>query len=192
MAKQCSLPWEETREYGEASATNNFMEATARMNPAGFTSVEPELGSASSKPTSILLNLEDLPCFEVVERQFQRWGISFRNAIALHPSNPAYPPHSGSMVLMAAPKSGFLEILCQQPVRFFSCYVTSSQRTILSAYDSQDKILARAEMPGANLAGSDSQIPANAPLMLRGSNIYRITFYAFDGQLIVDDLSFGF
>jgi len=192
MAKQCSLPWDETKEFAEATSTSNFIEAQARMSYSEFNSAEPQFGSVANKPASILLNLEDIPCFEVVERQFQEWGISFRNAIALHPSNPAFPPHSGNTVLMAAPKSGFLEILCQQPVRFFNCYVTSSQRTILSAYDSQDKILARTEMPGPNLAGSDSQIPPNAPLMLRASNISRITFYAFDGQLIVDDLSFGF
>jgi hypothetical protein len=47
-------------------------------------------------------------------------------------------------------------------------------------------------MPGPNLAGSNSPIPPSAPLRVKGPNIHRITFYAFDGQLVVDDLMFGF
>ncbi len=142
--------------------------------------------------TQIRLDLEDLKCFEVVDRQFQRWGVNFGNAIALHPSNPAFPCRSGMTVLMGAPKNGWLEVTFTYPITWISAFVTSSRRTVLSAYDRDDKPIAHAEIPGPNLAGSDSPIPPNAELTLKTNNIYRLTFYAFDGQLTIDDFSFIF
>jgi hypothetical protein len=150
-----------------------------------------ELLPDMSTNSTVRLHLEDLKCFEVVERQYQNYGVIFRNAIALQPSNPAFPAHSGNTLLLASPKAGFLEILFLQPVRFFSAYITSSQRTILTAYDQQDKPIAHTEMSVPNLAGSDSSIPPNHQLSLTVPNIYRVTFYAFDGQLTVDDICFG-
>lgn len=144
------------------------------------------------RPSSVYLNLEDLKCFEVVEHQFHHYGIKFKNAIALQPSNPAYPPRSGTNVIMGAPKTGWLEATFSQPIRQFCCYVTSSQRMILSAYDSEDNLIARSSMISSNLAGSDSPISPNAQMKIQGLNISRITFYAFDGQLTITDLSFSF
>ncbi|MBE9127539.1 hypothetical protein IQ257_20760 [Coleofasciculus sp. LEGE 07092] len=140
---------------------------------------------------SVSVNLEDLNCFEVVEHQFCQYGITFKNAIALHPSNPAYPPRSGCTVLMAAPKNGWLEAIFLQPVGRFRCYVTSSQRTIMSAYDHQDRLIGKSTSE-PNLAGSDSEFSPNAPLKIDAPNISRITFYAFNGQLTLADLSFEF
>lgn len=144
------------------------------------------------KPLSVYLNLEDLKCFEVVDSQFRDYGITLQNAIALQPSNPAYPTRNGNTVLMGSPKNGWLEATFSQTISKFCCYVTSSQRTIISAYDSQDKLLARQSLPGANLAGFDSQLPPNAQLLIETDNISRITLYAFDGQLTASDLSFDF
>ena len=140
-------------------------------------------------PTCIRLNLEDLKCFEVVERQYQRWGVIFKNCVAIQPSNPAFPPHFGTTVLMGAPKGGFLEATFLRPVRSVSSFITSSQQTILTAYDDKHQLL-QAELPGHNLAGSDSQLAANAPLSIRAANIHRITFCAFDGQFTIDDFRF--
>jgi hypothetical protein len=177
MSHQCSLSADGIRE----------VEATQTVTDVA----SPLPNSPGAKP-AIQLNLEDLRCFEVVERQFQDLGITFKNAIALQPSNPAFPARTGNTVLMGAPKSGFLEAIFLYPATFFSGYITSSQRSILSAYDRDDKLLERTEMPGANLAGSDSSIPTNYQMILRIPNIHRITFYAFDGQIVVSDASFGF
>jgi hypothetical protein len=144
------------------------------------------------RPSSICLNLEDLKCFEVVEHQFHHYGITFKNAIALQPSNPAYPPRTGTTVLMGAPKSGWLEATFSQPVSMFCCYVTSSQRTVLSAYDHEEKLLVRSSITEPNLAGSNSQLSPNAELRIQSPNISRVTLYAFDGQLTLADPSFGF
>lgn len=193
MAKQCSLPWDEISDFN-ASASAPTIESLSGSTVVASPSEEPasaDSGFPLNKGTCVRLNMEDLKCFDVVERQFQQWGLTFRNAIALHPSNPAFPPRSGTTVLMGAPKNGLIEISFEFPVRFVSGFVTSSQRTILSAYDQQNQLLGRSELTEPNLAGTDSNIPPNSQLSVAVPNIYRITFYAFDGCLTVDDLSFG-
>jgi len=158
--------------------------------------------------TCVRLDWEDLKCFEVVNHQFQEWGVTFANAVALRPSNPAYPPYSGVMVLMGAPKDGWLETTFSRPVRFVSGFVTSSRRTVLTAFDHRDRVVGRVETAGANLANSKVSTPArslhsgalqptkrqppNTQLRLNAPNIYRVTFHTFNGHLTLDDFSFGF
>jgi hypothetical protein len=140
----------------------------------------------------VRLNLQDLNCFEVVERQFEKWGAVFRNALALSPSNPAFPTHSGSIVLMGGPKSGSMEVIFTQPISRVRALVTSSRRTVLSAYDRDGQLLAKTETSAPNLAGSQSNLSPNTLLSLDSENIHRIGFYSFDGQLTVADFAFGF
>lgn len=189
---QCSLQSNKIRGSQAFKPTTNCIEPQPVMASPCWSCAECDSNLLVIRPSSVCLNLEDLKCFEVVEHQFHHYGIAFINAIALQPSNPAYPPRSSTTVLMGAPKSGWLEVRFSQPVCLFCCYVTSSQRTILSAYDHQDKLLDRQSMTGPNLDGSDSPLPANTQLKVEQPNISRLTLYAFDGQLTVADLSFGF
>jgi hypothetical protein len=189
---QCSLQSNAVKDSQGLGVATDLIEPEAVIASPGWGTAECDSNLLVIRPSSVYLNLEDLKCFEVVERQFHHYGITFKNAIALQPSNPAYPPRSGTTVLMGAPKSGWLEADFLHPISQFCCYVTSSQRTILSAYDHQDNLLVRCSMTSPNLAGSDSQIPPNAQLTIEGSDISRITFYAFDGQMTIGDLSFSF
>ncbi|MCC5620016.1 hypothetical protein [Nostoc sp. CHAB 5715] len=141
-------------------------------------------------PTCICLDLEDLKCFEPVERQYERWGVIFHNSIAIQPSNPAFPAYSGLTVLMGAPKSGFLEATFLHPVNSVSAFVTSSQRLVLSAYDRDRQLIAQTALPSPNLANSDSAISPNSLLSITGNNIYSVTFCAFDGQFTLDNFRF--
>ncbi|HLO47291.1 MAG TPA: hypothetical protein VK211_02575 [Kamptonema sp.] len=143
-------------------------------------------------PACVRLALEDLKCFELVNYQFEHWGVTFANAVAIQPSNPAFSIRSGLTVLMGAPKSGLIEVTFKHPVRFVSGLVTSSRRTVLSARDRAGNLIAEDELPAPNLAGFNSPIPPNTKLSVTSPNIYQVTFYAFDGQLIVDEFSFGF
>ncbi|MBD0265937.1 MAG: hypothetical protein KME22_07180 [Hassallia sp. WJT32-NPBG1] len=143
-------------------------------------------------PTCICLNLEDLKCFEAVERQYEGCGVIFHNSIAIQPSNPAFPTHSGMTVLMGSPKSGFLEATFLRPVHWVSTFVTSSQRLVLCAYDRHNQLLTQTALPAANLANSDSALPPSTLLSLTANDIHRITFSAFDGQFIIDNFSFCF
>jgi hypothetical protein len=142
-------------------------------------------------PACVRLALEQLKCFEVVEHQFGNWGLTFGNTVAIQPSNPAFLNTSEKTILMGAPKSGLIEVTFKHPVRWVSGLVTSSRRTVLSACDLDGNSIAQAEMPAPNLAGSNSPIAPATPLCVKAPNIYRITFYAFDGQLVVDDFTFG-
>jgi hypothetical protein len=144
------------------------------------------------KPTYIRIALEDLKCFEVVEAQFAHWGITFNNAIAIQPSNPAFVNQPGMTVLMGAPQHGIIEIFFESPVKFVSGLVTSSRRAILAARDREGNLLDQVQLAGPNLVGSNSSIAPSTPLSISATNIYQVTFYAFDGQLIVDDLTFSF
>lgn len=141
-------------------------------------------------PVCVCLNLEDLKCFEPVECQYERWGVIFRNSIAIQPSNPAFPTHSGLTVLMGSPKSGFLEASFLRPVNYVSTSVTSSQRLVMSAYDRDRQLLGQNILPGANLANSDSAVPPNFLLSVTANNIHSVTFCAFDGQFTLNDFRF--
>jgi hypothetical protein len=153
--------------------------------------VEPAIDAARvAVPTCICLNLDDLKCFEAVERQYERWGVIFHNSLAIQPSNPAFPTYSGLTVLMGAPKSGFLEATFLRPVNSVSAFVTSSQRLVLSAYDRDRQLLGQTALPSANLANSDSAISPNILLSINVNNIYSVAFCAFDGQFTIEQFRF--
>jgi hypothetical protein len=145
----------------------------------------------ASASTCVRIDLEDLKCFEVVERQYQDLGVTFSNAIAIEPSNPAFPAYSGSIVLFGSPRDGWLEATFEFPVQFVSGFVTGSRRTVLVAFDVNGKPVARTEAPDANLAGSGTEVPPNLQLSLKAANIYRVTFQTLDGQLTLDDFCFS-
>ncbi len=174
--------------------TNNFRVKNGYKFVATpeYNQTESKLLKLSTMPSCIRLGLEDLKSFEVVDNQFKNWGVSFSNAIAIEPSNPAFAVPPGIKVLMGAPKSGLIEMKFKSPVKFVSGLVTSSRRTVLSAYNQNEELLAEEEMPASNLLYPDSIIPPNAKLTVNAENIYKVSFYAFEGQLIVIDLSFGF
>lgn len=136
------------------------------------------------------VNLEKLRCFEVVERQYADIGVTFDNCIAICPSNPAYPANSGTIVLLGAPRSGFMEAKFAQPVKIVTVFVTSSQRLVMSAYNRDREPIAKAVTPGANLANTNSIVPPNLMLQVQAKDIHYVTFDAFNGQFTVDDFSF--
>lgn len=138
----------------------------------------------------IKLNLDTLKCFEVVTNQFQDMGVVFQNAIALEPSNPAYFSPTSKILLLGNPKQGWLEATFKMPVSAVQCQITSSQRTIMSVHNNQDLLLGRTELEEANLTGSVSTLNANQVLTLNFSEITKVTFYAFDGQITLSEFGF--
>lgn len=145
-----------------------------------------------STTTCVRLDLEDLRCFEKVEHQYQDLGVTFSNAIAISPSNPAFPSYSGSIVLFGSPRDGWLEAKFEFPVQFVSGFVTGSRRTVLIAFDANGKPIAQTEVPDTNLANSNTEVPPNLQLSLKASNICRVTFQAVNGQLTLDDFCFSY
>lgn len=142
--------------------------------------------------TCVRIDLEDLRSFEVVERQYQDLGVTFSNAIAIKPSNPAFPPYSGAIVLFGSPRDGWLEATFEFPVQFVSGFVTGSRRTVLIAFDANGKPIARTESPDRNLVSGESAVPPNLQLSLKANNICRVAFQTLDGQLTLDDFCFSY
>ncbi|MGG6296076.1 hypothetical protein ACQ4M4_16945 [Leptolyngbya sp. AN02str] len=145
----------------------------------------------ATSETTVRLDFDSLQPFERVERHFQKFGITFKNAIALQPSNPAFQPMPGKMVLMGSPKSGWLEAVFDRPVSWVSSSITGSRRTVMAAFDANNRPIAQAQTAGPNLAGSSSKLLPNLELSLLGEGIQRITLQTFDGQLTVSEFSFS-
>ncbi|MEH1854992.1 MAG: hypothetical protein V7L11_25745 [Nostoc sp.] len=192
MVKQATLQSNKPLTIEDAKfALDNFSIQNEIKASAWHGQVEPAIDAARvTVPTCISLDLEDLKCFEAVERQYERWGVIFHNSLAIQPSNPAFPTYSGLTVLMGAPKSGFLEATFLRPVNSVSAFVTSSQRLVLSAYDRDRQLLGQTVLPASNLANSDSVISPNTLLSINVNNIYSVTFCAFDGQFTLDNFRF--
>lgn len=150
-----------------------------------------EASLAVPRSLEVQLDWEDLSCFEIVNHQFRQHGVIFDNAIALYPSNPAFPPRSGRTVLMGAPQYGWIGAKFLDPVTFVGGFITSSRRTVLSAYDHNDQLVGEVELTAANLANSNSSLPANAELFISAHNIHRVVFSALGGHLTLDDFSFS-
>ncbi|WP_234300759.1 hypothetical protein [Sphaerospermopsis aphanizomenoides] len=143
-------------------------------------------------PRCIRLNLDNLKSYETVHNQFKRLGIIFHNCLAIQPSNPAFPRHSGINLLMGSPKSGLLEVTFVRPVNWVSALVTSSQRLVIYAYDEEDKLLNESVLPTANIVNSGSDIPPNTMLSVSANYIKKVCFCAFDGHFTLDEFKFCF
>ena len=160
---------------------------------------EPELSrqdlkvdpSVSSTRRRVQIDLEQLQPFEQVERQFQSCGVTFKNTLALIPSNPAFQTKAGKTVLMGTPKNGWMEATFERPVRFVAGIVTASRSTVMAIYDVNNRPLARTNTLGSNLANASSNLLPDAELCLEGEDIHRVTFHAFDGQLTLSNFCFG-
>lgn len=191
MVRQATLQIDRVLTFEDAQALDN----SDVQNQVVASTLQEQVESADDNaqvavPKCICINWEDLKCFEPVEGQYERWGVIFHNALAIQPSNPAFPPHSGLTVLMGSPKGGFLEASFLYPVNCVSACVTSSQRLVMSAYDRDRQLLAQTVLPAANFANSDSALSPNTLLTVTANNIHSVTFCAFDGQFTLDDFRF--
>jgi hypothetical protein len=139
-----------------------------------------------------LLNFDNLKPFEILVNQYQSSGVTFTNAIAILPSNPAFPANSGLMVLMGSPKNGFLEATFSLSVHFVSAVVTSSQQLTMIAYDQYGQILNQSMLPAANIVAPDATISPNQLLSVEAKDIRSVSFLAADGQFVIDDFRFCF
>lgn len=194
MVKQAILQSHKVPRFGDAKFALDNFKIQKQVIASNWQGQFEEVNETATfkVPTCISLNLEDLKCFEAVERQYESLGVVFQNSLAIQPSNPAFPTYSGLTVLMGAPKSGLLEATFLEPVNTVSVFVTSSQRLVMSAYDRDRQLLAQTVLPAANLANSDSAIPPNTLLSVAVNGIHSVTFCAFDGQFTLDNFRFCF
>ncbi|MBF2050252.1 MAG: hypothetical protein EDM05_007410 [Leptolyngbya sp. IPPAS B-1204] len=145
-----------------------------------------ESGDLTVASICVRLDLEDLTCFSVVERQYESWGVLFQNAIAIRPSNPAFSPQAGLMLLLGAPESGCIEATFLRPVQYVSSFIISSRRTVMSAFNRHNQLIGQTESQANSRWGRC----LNQRLSLSGSNIHKVTLCSFNGELTIDEFCF--
>ncbi|MBF2085242.1 hypothetical protein [Thermoleptolyngbya sp. C42_A2020_037] len=177
--------------FSEPAARAGVFEAHSLGVAAGSELTAARSPLSQDALNDIELDFDELQTFETVSTQFCHLGVTFANAIALVPSNPAFPSHSGQLVLMGCPKGGWLEATFDQPVQRVSGHITSSRPTVMAAFDEHNRPVAQTQTPAANLAGSDSSQTPNLEMTLTARRISRVTFYTFDGQLTLGAFSFA-
>lgn len=152
------------------------------------------LRDAVKQPEASLITTLDfaqLQPFQTIDHHFAALGVVFENAVALSPSNPAYPLRSGSLLVMDAPRSGLIEVKFLQPVQWVSVFVTSSRALSVFARDGQGHTIVRSGLTCANLADRDSAIPANQQLILTAPAMASLSFFAFDGCVAIGEFAFA-
>ena len=168
--------------------TSTNSKSTGSPVPVGSAHVGPV------KSLSAQLDLSQLDNFEVVEHQYQNQGIQFQNAIALYPSNPAFPPRNGGAVILGGPKSGTIDLTFSPPVQMVEGYVTSSGVTVMTAFDDQGNVIDTDETSGRNLADTNSPHLPHACLSIQTSgeqSICHIRLRCGGGQISLSGLRFS-
>ena len=190
-----TVTWADAHQASQAQNQTTRIVETSEATPlTAATLSEIDLTPAevlTCQTRCVRLDWEELDRFTAVNRQYESLGVVFTNAIAITPSNPAYPAYSGSIVLMGSHKSGYLEAIFLQPAHFVSGFVTSSRRMVMTAFDAENREVSQTQTPEPNLAGSGASTQPNLFLQLTGKNIHRVTFHAFDGQFTLDDFCFS-
>lgn len=188
MLNQATL---QSQELHKAEVKNATVITSENNNPISDEAISPEENLVPAVKCPIL-NFDNLKPFEIVVDQYEQLGVTFNNAIAILPSNPAFPANSGLIVLMGSPKNGFLEATFSLSVHFVSAVVTSSQQLTLIAYDQYGQILSQSMLPAANIAAPYATIPPNQLLSVEAQDIRSVCFLAADGQFVIDDFRFCF
>ena len=163
--------------------------------------------SPQHQPIAMCIALGTLKNFEIVTDQYQRDGILFENAIAIHPSNPAFPTRPAQILLVGGPKAGVIDILFREPVYEVEGYVTSSTATVLPSFGAHGEVISRSETLGNNLSGrKHTHHSANTRLAIGETpmaamncrevsipwpqpSIHRVQFRSPGGQFTITDIN---
>ncbi|MEM9213758.1 MAG: hypothetical protein AAGD25_05365 [Cyanobacteria bacterium P01_F01_bin.150] len=140
------------------------------------------------------IDLSLLDNFEAVENQYKKQGVCFQNAIAIHPSNPAFPPLRDNTIILGGPKSGTIDINFTPPIYAVTGHVTSSGITVMVAFDDQGQIVGTDDTLGRNLADENSGYPPHACLSIQTLDkqpIHHIRLRCGGGQLSLSDFGFS-
>jgi hypothetical protein len=139
------------------------------------------------------LNFEDLSAFEQVRDQYSELGIKFAGAIALQPSNPAFLPRSGSVVLMPMTNGLSLDVYFYRATQTVGAFVTGTKQVRLTAFDADGKVIAQSDTGARQYVQEQRQTVDPLPqhkLELTAVGITRVKF-ASDTPFTLDDFFCG-
>ena len=146
-------------------------------------------------PTKLLpsgfveLNFEDLSAFEQVRDQYSDLGIKFDKAIALQPSNPAFPPRSGAVVLMPMNHGLSLSVYLYRSIQAIGAFVTGTRQVRLTAFDCNGQVVAQSDTGVRRYVHEQRETVDPLPrhkLELSAKAIARVEF-ASDSPFTLDD-----
>ncbi|NET30503.1 MAG: hypothetical protein F6K19_00620 [Cyanothece sp. SIO1E1] len=92
----------------------------------------------------IKLNFQDLKVLEPVCEQYDQWGVRFKDAIALQPSNPAFRANMEPLVIMPSTPQSSLKAYFEQTQGKVGALVQGARRITLTAFDREGKQLDQA------------------------------------------------
>lgn len=145
----------------------------------------------TSTPTR--LDFEDLSAFEIVKDQYRHQGIRFEHAIALEPSNPAFPLINGSRVLMPVAEQTCITLHFKQPVQHIGAWVTSARTINLTAFDTEGRQVGRVSLGPFSYLALSPQHTAQFPqqiLQIKGRAIAKVVFES-SAPFTLDNLFFS-
>jgi hypothetical protein len=98
----------------------------------------------SHLPAADLLELDfaDLPVFESVQDRYQDQGIRFEGAIALRPSNPAFPVEPDAIVLASEGRQSKIAVRFEPLRQRVGANVTATQRVKLTLWNHKNEPIA--------------------------------------------------
>ncbi|HEY9848388.1 MAG TPA: hypothetical protein V6D28_02940 [Leptolyngbyaceae cyanobacterium] len=130
-------------------------------------------------PKLVRLDFNDLKQFEQVSDRYRHLGVGFSGAIALQPSNPAFPNKSGSFVLMPMGNLMSLSAYFYKPIGWAGALVCSSRIVVLAAYDKEGNFLGQTSTIGksSNLEDREEE-STSQQLQLNFPNIVKLEFYS--------------
>ncbi|NJL35528.1 MAG: hypothetical protein HC899_01360 [Leptolyngbyaceae cyanobacterium SM1_4_3] len=139
------------------------------------------------------LDFEDLSAFEQVRDQYSGLGIKFAGAIALQPSNPAFLPRSGSVVLMPMTNGLSLSAYLYRTAQTVGAFVTGTKQVRLTAFNREGKVIAQSDTGARQYVQEQRQTVDPLPqrkLELTAGGIARVEF-ASDAPFTMDDFFCG-
>lgn len=139
-------------------------------------------------PRLLQLNFEDLAAFEPVGDRYANLGVHFTGAVALMPSNPAFPPRSGSQVLMPVANQLGITVELRHPARRVGAFAIGSQPVKITAFDKDNNRIDRAGTEASCEISRTGQQPHHR-LEVQGRDIVKVVFDSA-APFILDDVFF--
>ena len=139
------------------------------------------------------LDFQDLTAFERVTEQYRHLGVYFSGAIALEPSNPAFPPKSTAFVLMPLGHEMIITVTFDTLARRIGAWVCGAGSVVLTAFDSDGKILKQASTtasPWFTLSHQERGAWPQQQLELNQRGIAKVMFHS-SSPFILNDFFFS-
>ncbi len=141
---------------------------------------------------SVQISFEALSAFDRVTTQFESLGVRFHNAIALKPSNPAFPQDTDACVLLPTQNNSSLALDFVQPMTWIEVSVSSVQAVRLRGFDASDEVLTEAgdAYDYCNLGAHPNHELPQQQLRIAAAGLSKVVIES-DTPLTLNEISFG-